>query len=177
MLLASTAFQGLSGLLKPGPTLKEQGLWPGTTFAGTDKSGAGIDMGAVYKNDMTGSDDPTALSAYAATTGSSKGPPAAVEQAKGGPPAAPTQGGQSAALAGGGDQGAAQGPQGQPPATAATNAQTGSPFLSAGGAAQGAQQATAQQTNSFDATNKANQDFIQQTYANLDPSKKTRGAV
>ena len=177
MQLASTAFQGLSGLLKPGPTLKEQGLWPADTFGGVNKKGAGIDLGAVYKNAMTGSSDPTTLSEYADVTGSSQGTPAAVEQAKSGGQAAPTQAGQVAGLAAGGAQSVAQGPgqggaesSGAP--TPAASAATGSPFLSGGQGATVAQQATAGQTNALEQMNQANNAFIQKTYADLDPTKR-----
>jgi hypothetical protein len=165
MQLASTAFQGISGLLKPGPTKKDQGLWPGGAYFGMDEKGNGTDLGAVYKNAMEGSEDSTELSASAKATGSASDQP--VTQAKPGAPGEATQSGQVAALAAGGAPATAQ--AGTAPAAAA---QTGSPFLSAGGAAQGAQQATAQQSSALDEMNKANNAFIQKTYADLDPTKR-----
>lgn len=159
--LAATAFQGLSGLLKPGPTKKELGLWPGGAYFG-DKD---TDLGAMYKQGMSASAD--------VSTGQEAGSPAdqPVQQAKPGAPGAPTQSGTVGALAAGGAPEPVQGQQqGQP--SPAAGAQTGSPFLSAGGAAQTAQQATAQQGSALEQTDQANNAFIQKTYADLDPTKR-----
>jgi hypothetical protein len=160
-MLAATAFKGIAGLLQPGPTRAQQGLWPGGAYFGMDEKGNGVNLGAVYKNAMTGSDDSTALGGGASEEASATAAQTPLVQQQ-----APAQ------LAAG-QQAQQQQPQQQGQPTPAASAQTGSSFLpTSGAAAASAQQTTSSQTDSLQKSSQANADFIQSTMDRLDPRKR-----
>jgi hypothetical protein len=156
-MFAATAFKGIAGLLQPGPTRAQQGLWPGGAYFGMDEKGKGTDLGAVYKNAMTGSNDTTDLSAESSGVTL--------------PGAAPAT---SAPLAAGGGQAPAQPQQPSP----AASAQTGSAFLpTAGQGAATAQQTTLTQSDALQKSSQSNADFIQSTMDRLDPRKRNANST
>jgi hypothetical protein len=159
-MFGATVFKGISGLLAPGPTKAQQGLWPGGAFFGMDEKGKGVDLGQTYANAQAA----PVKTATSTSSGEGGDAEASASTPLTGAAPAPTP-----ALAAGGDTSQAQPQQPSP----AASAQTGSSFLpTAGTGAATAQQATQTQEDSLQRAGAANADFIQQTMARLDPRNR-----